>query len=57
MLEQDDHMFDGGWECLENRGTLYLEKWVESYGVAASQKVQLERQLKKQGGIGAVINL
>ena len=33
-----------------------MEKWVESYEVIASQKVQLERQLEKQGGIGAVIN-
>ena len=26
VMEQDMHMFDGGWESLENRGALYLEK-------------------------------
>ena len=57
VLEQDGHMFNGGWECLEARGTLYLEKWVESYAVAASQKVQLESQMEKRGGIGVVVNL
>ena len=57
VLEQDGHMFNGGWECLEQRETQYLEKWVESYKVAASQKAQLERQLQTQGEIGAVKNL
>ena len=37
----------GGWESLENRGALYLKKWVASYEVATSQKVQLERQLER----------
>ena len=57
VLVQDGHIFNGGWERLEARGTLYLEKWVESYVVAASQKVQLEIQREKRGGIGVGINL
>ena len=48
-------MFAGGTEGLESRETLYLEKWVVSYKVAASQKTQLERQLERQGGLGAGI--
>ena len=30
VLEHDIHMFAGELENLENRGTLYLEKWVAS---------------------------
>ena len=56
VLEQDAYMFQGGWDSLETRKTLYLEKWVESYAVAASQKVQLERQREEQEDIGAVPN-
>ena len=55
VMEQDMYMFDGGWESLETRGALYLEKWVASYEVAASQKIQLERQLERQRGKGVVI--
>ena len=56
VMEQDMYMFDGGWESLETRGALYLEKWVASYEVAASQKIQLEKQMERQRGRGVVIN-
>ena len=55
VLEHDIHVFTGEMETLENSGTLYLEKWIASYKVAASQKTQLERQLERQGGLGAGI--
>ena len=41
----------------EKEGGIVFGEWVASYKMAASQKVQLESQMEKRGGIGVVVNL